>query len=82
MATDYTALDAAILAAIGERQPALFSRLQTAEVRRRSVALEHTRHDGEAWRVVDRRLQALRKAGRIRYQRGKAEGWVRVVGEG
>lgn len=76
MTTDYTALDAAILAAVAELQPAQFFNV-SARVRSHSEPLAHTRHDGLAWRVVDRRLQHLRKAGRIRYQR-KPEGWVMV----
>lgn len=66
---DYTALDAAILAAIAERQPATFSQLFTRPVRTHSAELEHTQRHGDGWRVVDRRLQALRKSGRIKYQR-------------
>lgn len=77
MAHDYTALDAAILYAIKNGAPALFSLLDF-KVRVHSAPLAHTDKQGQAWRVVDRRLQALRKAGRIRYQR-KPEGWVLVT---
>ena len=73
---DYTRLDAAILAAIQTAQPAIFSAFAySGAVKRHSQELDHTEKNGESWRVVDRRLQALRKAGQIRYQR-KPEGWV------
>lgn len=76
--TDYTDLDAAITASIERRQPLGFSALCAVPgVLYHSKELAHTDLQNQAWRVVDRRLQALRKAGVIRYQR-KSEGWVRA----
>lgn len=76
MSIDYTNLDAAITATISASAPIGFTAMCVAEdVRKHSEALRHTERQGQAWRIVDRRLQALRKAGKIRYQR-KPEGWV------
>lgn len=73
---DYTALDAAILAAIKEKQPAMFHVFAyDGDVNANSLALVHTEKNGDSWRVTDRRLQALRRAGQVHYQR-KPEGWV------
>lgn len=72
--TDYTELDGAILAAIKADAPVTFASI-TLAVRSTAEKLAHTERQGQAWRVVDRRLQALRKAGKIRYQH-KPEGWV------
>ncbi len=83
MKHDYTKLDAAILARIAELGCCSFTRLQAGEVLQ--LANEHSEADAEpctsklrlkpSWRFIDARLQALRKAGRIAYQR-KPEGWV------
>lgn len=89
---DYTHLDAAILAAIKARGPVRFFLLSHIKaVQSAAVALESAnrghgpgrRDDKPAWRFVDGRLQALRKAGKIKHQR-KPEGWVLVecVSEG
>ena len=72
MAHDYTELDGAIIARVAEGR-VTFTALSSA-VSRHSEALAKT-DPAPGWRIVDRRLQALRKAGRIRYQR-KPEGWV------
>lgn len=72
MAHDYTELDGAIIARVAEGCVS-FSALLTS-VSKHSEALAKT-DSAPGWRIVDRRLQALRKAGRIRYQR-KPEGWV------
>lgn len=78
MATDYSKLDAAILSAIEAKAPVPFHVFAySGTVASESAALAHTEKNADAWRVVDRRLQAPRKAGRIRYQR-KPEGWVLV----
>lgn len=82
---DYTALDAAILAAMGANPVLFTAMLAPGKVRSAAEALENeargrTASKGDekpAWRFIDTRLQALRKAGRIRYQR-KPEGWVLV----
>ena len=79
MAHDYTELDNAILARVAEGCVS-FTALSGA-VSKHSEALAKN-DPAPGWRIVDRRLQALRKAGRIRYQR-KPEGWVlgtRAVG--
>ncbi len=82
---DYAKLDAGILACIsaGSGTPLTFTRLcNLTSVRGESQMLateanatKPPRLHIPSWRIVDRRLQALRKAGRIRYQR-KPEGWV------
>lgn len=72
MAHDYTELDEAIIARVTEGCVS-FSALSAA-VSNCSEALAKN-DPAPAWRIVDRRLQALRKAGRIRYQR-KPEGWM------
>ena len=73
MKHDYTALDRAIIAYITAGK-ATFTGL-TAAVAEHSDAL--ARDDAApGWRIVDRRLQALRKAGQIRYKRGVFGGWV------
>lgn len=72
MAHDYTELDSAIISRVTEGCVS-FAALSGA-VSKHSETLAKT-DPAPAWRIVDRRLQALRKAGRIRYQR-KPEGWV------
>lgn len=82
MKHDYTKLDAAILARIAEGCVS-FTQLQAGEVIK--LANAHSEADDEpctsklrlkpSWRFIDARLQALRKAGLITYQR-KPEGWV------
>lgn len=74
--TDYSKFDAALLASIGTR-PRNFTELTT---RRELVALveslgakSKSGHPVPTDRIFDRRLQALRRAGRIRYSRGKWE---------
>ena len=75
---DYTALDAAILAVITAAPPATFQAINTDRgVLEHSSRLAAATRDTPEWRMVDRRLQAMRKASRIRYQR-KPEGWVLV----
>ncbi|HEY1129162.1 MAG TPA: hypothetical protein VGF12_07145 [Roseateles sp.] len=85
---DYTKLDAAILKSLNESNPVLFTGLYQGKVRAAAEALEdqargHTkskRDEKPSWRFVDGRLQALRKAGKVKYQR-KPEGWVLVKAE-
>ena len=72
MAHDYTELDEAISAKVA-KGPVRFNAISFS-VARQSEHLEKN-DPAPAWRIVDRRLQALLKAGRIRYQR-KPEGWV------
>lgn len=79
MKQNYTKLDAAILACIQKFGPISFTSLQGDEVGREAAYLAKNqirpiRYERKpAWRFVDARLQALRKAGKIRYFR---DGWV------
>ncbi|WP_080433542.1 hypothetical protein [Burkholderia ubonensis] len=76
----YQKLDALITAAI-DQTPKKFVSINTGDVRQESDRLgrEESRPAtfGEAvgWRIVGLRLQALRKAGKIR---STSTGWVRV----
>lgn len=79
MSTNYTHLDALLLEAI-ERKPRHFNSLQM------EFSEEFDKHskpnrwgDKIGWRVIDRRLQALRKAGHIKADRKL--GWVAVKKE-
>ncbi|MGI0509096.1 hypothetical protein ABY44_39370 [Burkholderia sp. ZZQ-2] len=73
-------LDALILASIDDT-PKKFAAVNTGAVREESerLAREECRPTtfGEVvgWRIVDRRLQAVRKTGKIR---STSKGWVRV----
>ncbi|RQZ89933.1 hypothetical protein DF053_08800 [Burkholderia cepacia] len=73
-------LDALILASIDDN-PKKFVAVNTGAVREESerLAREECRPTtfGEVvgWRIVDRRLQAVRKTGKIR---STSKGWVRV----
>ena len=60
MAADYTKLDAKIMATIREHT---FARFATILAHARAEACEHSRDD--AFRVVDRRLQSMRKRGLV-----------------
>lgn len=73
---DYTALDAAILAAVKDRGPVPGYSLDKAGTTVRAAVLKAPA--ALQWNVVAYRMQALRKAGLIRYQR-KPEGWVLVA---
>lgn len=75
----YAALDAAILSAITTHEGAGFSEMLAGRAGREAHALE-TR-DRPAFRVLDARLQAMRKAGRIKSVRGKP-GPMWVIAEG
>ncbi|MBP0714834.1 hypothetical protein ABXK61_16130 [Burkholderia sola] len=78
----YQTLDDLILAAINET-PKKFVAVNTGEVRRESERLAReeckptTFGEVVGWRVVDRRLQALRKAGKIK---ATTKGWIRMGG--
>ncbi|MPV69424.1 hypothetical protein [Burkholderia sp. BE17] len=73
-------LDALILASIDET-PKKFAALNTGAVREESERLAReecrptTFGDVVGWRIVDRRLQAVRKTGKIR---STTKGWVRA----
>lgn len=72
MKQDYKQLDKAIIKRISVGN-ASFTTICNA-VRNISIELEKT-DTAEGFRIVDRRLQALRKAGRIKFQ-GIKVGWV------
>lgn len=75
---DYTALDAAILSELTADKPKLFISLCGSRSAANTEANKLTGPEWggkPSWRFIDARLQALRKAGRIRYQR-KPEGWL------
>lgn len=81
MKHDYTSLDTAILKRIEETKGARFCDITQSSisgdiVMRHAEELEnHPDEDAPAWRIVDRRLQALRRAGKIRHT-GQKTGWV------
>ena len=77
MAADYTNLDAAIL----KRLPTNFNCLQAA-LSDQADALAKPDWSGrkQGWRVIDRRLQAMRKKGLIRFE--KSEWHCAAVGPG
>jgi len=68
---DYTELDKAILAKVAEGSVTFTIICNAVDVQTRPFVC----FTSPGWRVVGRRLQALRKAGKIKYQR-KPEGWV------
>ena len=76
---DYTKLDNAITGQLRKAQsPVVFGTLHD-HVRPEAETLSSHPDESEAgWRLVDRRLQALRKKGLIKYQRGSQGGWVLV----
>ena len=80
----YASLDQMIIASIANKPGIEFTELcgrQAVKIRADAIADEENKlprkgfHYVEGWRVVDRRLQALRKAGKIIYGRGKNAGW-------
>jgi len=73
MAHDYTRLDAAIISRVGEGVVS-FAALSAA-MAEHSDALAKS-DPAPAWQIVARRLQSLRRAGRIRHQRKPNQGWV------
>lgn len=89
MKHDYTALDREILKAIESGKRFLGS-ITCAEVMQEAKKLEAA-HNGDmlptdwkykpAWRFIDSRLQALRKAGKIEWLVAK-EGWCPVKKQG
>lgn len=88
MTTDYTKLDAAIIASLHPNQPKRFSALSTCHaVAAEAIDLSnahgaknrYTRKD--PFRFVDARIQALKKAGKIKFQGAtnvSEGGWLRV----
>ena len=73
MPTDYTALDAAILERLADGpQPFHTLAIVLAPVAKPFAKVDLLGHSTE-WRVIDRRLQALRKSGKIKPHR--TQGW-------
>lgn len=60
--TDYTELDNAICRHI---QSATTHPIYNADLNRQAAQIT----GGETWRLIDRRLQAMRKAGRLSYDK-------------
>ena len=73
MKNDYTKLDAAIITQVAKGCIGFTALCNVVQQHSAVFAGDYT----PPWRIVERRLQALRKAGRISYQR-KPEGWVLV----
>jgi hypothetical protein len=81
MNTDYAKLDAAILNKIGAapKQFALINVRDVAEECKRiskEIGTSRSHYGVEPFRILDRRLQALRKSGKI-LSTGK--GWIRTT---
>lgn len=83
MSANYTGLDAAIMSALkqGHNQFKVICKLPyvASEAKKHEIG---TRPD---WRVIDARLQALRKAGKIRFRRPSKisdGGWMLIEGGG
>ncbi|MFA8393294.1 hypothetical protein ACEPUD_24575 [Burkholderia ubonensis] len=76
----YQKLDALIVASIDDT-PKKFAAINTGAVREESERLAReecrptTFGDVVGWRIVDRRLQAVRKTGKIR---STSKGWLRA----
>lgn len=68
----YNALDVLIIDAISN-EPTRFIRLFTGSIANECRRIAAEESDTEAFRVLDRRLQALRKNGKIR---STSRGWV------
>ena len=68
----FDAIDAALLdhLATGRRT---FTGMQSRAIM--ALAEAASRRPGDGFRVVDRRLQALRKAGKVKFVRGSGAGW-------
>ena len=71
--TDYTELDAAILACLAAGPKPFMILAEKVRVESEAVAAPDRFGKVHGWRVVDRRLQALRKAGKIVPHR--TQGW-------
>ena len=78
MTAKYKKLDDAIKAHIGKRpghHPIYSTPL--LDMAARELGREAYLGDGKEWRLIDRRLQALKKAGQVIYKRDPAQ-WVLV----
>jgi hypothetical protein len=74
---DYTALDALITAAAARHANPLYDGAARSEAERLIAGTSR-----EAVRVIDARLQALRRQGVIEFVRGKGAHWAVVKQEG
>ena len=72
--TKYNELDSKILTKISGH-PTPFSSLYVKDVAEECIRLATEENKPEPFRILDRRLQALRKAGMIR---STTKGWVRA----
>lgn len=73
--SQYEKLDSLIVGRLKTR-PATFAELSSGRIHKECTRIAKTQIRGEAFRVLDRRLQALRKRGAIVFDR--AVGW-RVI---
>lgn len=73
MTKDYTALDAAITARIKDGWTT-FWQINARGVSREARLIAQAEDKSDVWRIVDRRLQALRKKGVIEFI-GCPRGW-------
>ena len=74
--TDYSKFDAALLAEITHSPQDFTSLLWTRSLNGLAQsldAIDRRGHPVDIWRIFDRRLQALRRAGKIRYSGVKWE---------
>lgn len=81
MTTDFTPLDNIIVARIKDG-PATFTQLHhhpPIRLMAESLAKPDRFGEKDGWRLLDRRLQALRKKGSIRFDR-KAQTWLLTEG--
>lgn len=72
--TKYELLDSKIMSKI-DAYPTPFSSLYVRDVAEECVSIAKDENKPEPFRILDRRLQALRKAGKIR---STSKGWVRA----
>ncbi|HBY6599165.1 hypothetical protein DW199_22570 [Klebsiella pneumoniae] len=72
--TKYELLDSKIMKKIGG-DPSPFSSLYVRDVAEECSRIAKEENKPEPFRILDRRLQALRKAGKIR---STSKGWVRA----
>ncbi|SVT93382.1 MULTISPECIES: hypothetical protein [Klebsiella] len=72
--TKYELLDSKIMSKI-DVHPTPFSSLYVRDVAEECVRIAKDENKPEPFRILDRRLQALRKAGKIR---STSKGWVRA----
>lgn len=75
MSTDYSAFDADLIAVI-RSGVSNFTSLSVGSLRTKADAIAKPDRYGDSagWRVIDRRLQALRKKGALKYDR--KNGWT------